>query len=200
MLTLLCDRSPSMAGRARQNGGGFVPRPGNPSPKGGQGLWFPPSPRGGGRAWGSSAHQPKRPHRRQHGHQHLRVEPRHRADDRRQLRERPQHDRHHRRVRVLVLADVDVRAGEHVVDHRPPAEERRARQMAVRRGLGHLRGVFQARHQNDDREQPEKRGPKQPGGEVGGPKTRASWGNEVRSMADPCAEEGMSSVRQRVRR
>ena len=87
MLTLLCDRSPIIAGKARRMAAALAV-------SGMQAL---------------AAHQPERPHRREHGHEHLRVEPRHRADDRRQLGEGPQHDRHDGRVRVLVLPDVNVR-------------------------------------------------------------------------------------------
>ena len=88
MLTLLCDRSPMQGRQARRMRGGFVPRP-QPLPQGGRGFGFPLPQRGRGQGVsGLSAHQPKRPHRRQHGHQHLGVEPRHRAHDRRQLRER----------------------------------------------------------------------------------------------------------------
>jgi hypothetical protein len=126
-----------------------------------------------GRRGAGLAQQAEHPHRGNDGHQHLGVKPAHRPDERRQFGERPQDDRHHRRVRVLVPAGVDVRSAEHLADHRPPAEEGRTGLLPAVRRLGDLDGVLQTGDEQNDGEQAEDDDPEAGGvGRPGGTKPK----------------------------
>ena len=123
MLTLLCDRSPVIAGSARMMAAALTP----------SGSGSPDETRRNVHTAASTAMSTL-------AKNHV-IAP----DDGRQFGERPQDDRHYRRVGILVLADVGVRPREDVEDHRPPAEERGARLPSMFGGFGDLGGVLETR-------------------------------------------------------